>query len=1706
MYVRVDPVAPAHGADYRLAVNYVYDPLVVQILDLRLDTEEIEFAISAGSTESSQTLTVLTADDAAYVGDRTLRVSARTAGNLLAAVAETLTITEDQEDLDRHEAQGICERTDQVETALLDAIEGIEGVVVVCSAVTDEHLAAITRLEISGRSLESLQSGDFAGLSELDYLSLEGTAVQRLRARTFLGLTKLTTLVMHKNRRLDLVLPGSFAGMPMLTELRITGAALAQGRVGILEADVFADVPELIELDLSRSGVATLRAHAFRGLSKLQHLDLSYTGRIKELSGDALAGLSSLRSLNMRNMDGLGSNALYYRTQVDMPEGIFDGLTSLTDVDMRNVWNRGSLPDGLFDGLSSLAYVRFSNQHKNDHFPDRTFARLSAPLQLLSAYGTATLLVTLQEDGGGQFRAVAPSGAPFDITLPLSVTGGTVIGGAATVTIPTGAIESDLVQVEASPGSTSVTVNIGELPSPPARTDAYLYRLFGIFYFRLGHEGYALAKSTDLPLTLRFRHGAPDVRLDLAEHTLAENSGSTTLTARIADDGPGASEELRLQVTVEPQALATAGDVSTQGELTIAAGQTESTGTVTISAVDNDRYTGDRTLRVSAAAATEDKANVLNALTLTIADDESAPAARLELSRDTVDEGEAASVSARLVGAAPGWPVTLTVATTVDGPAVDFTQSGTTLTVVAGAKRSSGTVTIATTHDPIDAPHKRLQVSATIDGLPGLTAPPARTLTVSDIDDPPTANLVLVPSSIAEDGGQSQITASLSHESATTIVLTVSGVPLAPAAATDFTQSGTTLTITAGRTASTGSVTITAADNDRFAGDRTVRFSATVTAGSALPTTQALTIEEDEPVPPVTLVLSSDRIGESEGTTTVTAELDGAIADELTLTVTAAAVAPALATEFRQSGTALTIAAGQTASTGTVEISGADDDHYFGDKQVLVTASVTGSAAIAEPGPVTLTIGEDEELPTLTLLLSPESIGEEGEVATVTATLAPPHRDPVTVTVTAAPDAPADSGNYTLSTNRVLSFAGGSGASSGTVTITAVGDELAAPAKTVRIVGQVEAPGGATAAPAPVALTIVDDEPELTASLVLSADAIGEAGGSASVTATLNVASVQETTLRVTVAAVEPAGDSDFDQQGTMLTIPAGATASTDTVTVTAVDNDMDAPDVTVTIGAVVAAGHAAPPPARELRIADDEATPRVQLLLDAASIGEAAGTSTVTARLSHPSSEATTVAVAVELTDHARDGDFSLSANPVLTIAVGERDSAGTVTVTAVNDAVYRPDRTLTVTGTAANSVGVTGPVAHTLTIEEDEAAPTITLALSPDTIAEGDSALVTASVSDALGVPVTLAVTATGRAGDFTQSGTTLTIATGRTGSTGTVRITAVDNPVDAPDRTVQIAATPVGVSGLTAPAARTLTITDDEATPVVTLRLAPAEVDEDGGVATVSATIDPPSSVATSVQVSVAAVAPAEAADFAVQGATLNFAPAATDSTGTVRITAVDNEVYAPDKQVSVRGVADNALGATDPAAVELTIREDDALPPVRLVLSSDRIGESGGTTTVTAELVRAIADELTLTVTAAAVAPALATEFTQNGTALTIAVGQTSSTGAVVISGVNDGHYLGDKQVLVTASVTGEAAITAPAAVTLTIEEDEEVPTLTLLLSPESIGEAGAVATVTATAGAGAPRSAHGHGDGRAGRAGGQRRLHAEREPGAVVRRR
>ena len=164
--------------------------------------------------------------------------------------------------------------------------------------------------------------------------------------------------------------------------------------------------------------------------------------------------LNAITSLNLR---GKGISVL--------KTDDFSGLTALTNLNLYNNRLR-NLPDGIFKGLTSLTTIRLG-RNAIDPFP---------------------FTVSLENVGAeGEFKAVAPAGALFDIVLPITVTHGSITGGATTVTIPQGNVESRTLTVTRTAGTTAhVTVGIGTLPNLP----------------RFNHYGYALVKSDHLPLVI----------------------------------------------------------------------------------------------------------------------------------------------------------------------------------------------------------------------------------------------------------------------------------------------------------------------------------------------------------------------------------------------------------------------------------------------------------------------------------------------------------------------------------------------------------------------------------------------------------------------------------------------------------------------------------------------------------------------------------------------------------------------------------------------------------------------------------------------------------------------------------------------------------------------------------------------------------------------------------------------------------------------------------------------------------------------------------------------------------------------------------------------------------------------------------------------------------------------------------------------------
>ena len=498
-------------------------------------------------------------------------------------------------------------------------------------------------------------------------------------------------------------------------------------------------------------------------------------------------------------------------------------------------------------------------------------------------------------------------------------------------------------------------------------------------------------------------------------------------------------------------------------------------------------------------------------------------------------------------------------------------------------------------------------------------------------------------------------------------------------------------------------------------------------------------------------------------------------------------------------------------------------------------------------------------------------------------------------------------------------------------------------------------PGGSNVtAPAAVTLAIVDDEPTPTVTLELSVEAIGENGGSATVTARLDHPSSAATTLTLAAVAVAPAAAADFTLSGSSLTIAAGATTSSGTATITAVDNDADTLDKEVSVSASAANVHGVTAPAAvTLAIVDDEQAPAVTLELSAEAISENGGSATVTARLDHPSSAATTLTLAAvsasASASAAAAADFTLSGSS-LTIAAGATASSDAVTITAVDNDVDTPHKEVLLSATAANSHGVAGdPPSVTLAIIDDEGAPTLTLELSAEAIGEnGGFGTVTAKLnhpsSAATTVMVAAAPVAPALATDFTLHGDSLTIAAGATASSGAVMITAVDNDVDAPDKRVTVSGSVPGGSNVTAPAAVTLAIVDDEQAPAVTLLLSAEAIGENGGSATVTARLDHPSSAATTLTLAAVAVAPAAATDFTLSGSSLTIAAGATTSSGTATITVVDNDADTLDKEVLVSASAANVHGVTAPPAVTLTIVDTDdtdaeEVPAVRITSAAE-----------------------------------------------------------------------------------------------------------------------------------------------------------------------
>lgn len=318
------------------------------------------------------------------------------------------------------EAQtGICDRTRKVRDAILSKLTNVDA----CSAVTDEHLGAITgEIDLSEKDIASVRAADFSGLSGLNQLDLSQNDLTSLPAGVFDDLTDLGTLNLSFN---DLT---------------------------SLSSDLFANVSNLTKLELKWNDLETLPDGVFDGLSKLRRLDLTLND-IEQLPDDVFDDLTEIRTLD------LGGNYLS-----SLPDGLFDDLTNLSTLGL-GANELSSLRDGVFADLTNLQYLSV-HDNELDSLPGSLFGGLSK-LRRVWVYDNPgapfPLTAELQSQGDDVFTvAVAEGATPSKMTVELSVSGGSSSLSTSTVNIDRGSDSSDEVQITRS-GARQVTVTVSSV-------------------------------------------------------------------------------------------------------------------------------------------------------------------------------------------------------------------------------------------------------------------------------------------------------------------------------------------------------------------------------------------------------------------------------------------------------------------------------------------------------------------------------------------------------------------------------------------------------------------------------------------------------------------------------------------------------------------------------------------------------------------------------------------------------------------------------------------------------------------------------------------------------------------------------------------------------------------------------------------------------------------------------------------------------------------------------------------------------------------------------------------------------------------------------------------------------------------------------------------------------------------------------------------
>ena len=1005
--------------------------------------------------------------------------------------------------------------------------------------------------------------------------------------------------------------------------------------------------------------------------------------------------------------------------------------------------------------------------------------------------------------------------------------------------------------------------------------------------------GFAGASSTPVRVSLT-DDDTRGVTVSTGSLTLAEAGGTGTYTVVLDSEPTGT-------VTVGVASGATTVARVSPASLTFDASDWSGAKTVTVTAVD-DKVDSDRTTTITHSVSGGDYGSVTaRSVEITLTDDDTR-GVTVSKGSLTVAEGGGTGSYTVVLDSEPTGTVTVGVASsatavaTVRPASLMFTTTTWNMpkTVTVTGVGSGGAST-SITH-------------AVSGGDYGSVSADSVSVTLAEV----TIDLSVSDASVGESDGAHTITVTatlqgdMTFTSAKTVAVTVSGSGTAEAV--DFEEvSGFNIVIAAGQSSGMRNFTLTPVADDVDEVDETVTVSGTSGDLTVNPATIALA---DDDTRGVTVSKEALTLAEDGGADSYTVKLNSEPTRTVLIVVTSqdtsvARVSPQILS-FTPSGWA-------TPKPVTVR---AVDDNVDSIRTTSVTHSVSGGdygSVTAASVAVTLTDDDD----TGVRVLDTDLTIDEGDSDSFCFQLdsEPTANVAVEVSVTGPETVTTPAPRFTIRRSRWVQLR---------CVLVVAGHDPDATHEQATLSLSFTGGGYDSVTADPVSVTVTDDE-EVGVLISSPGIVLDEAGGSGAYTVRL------ATRPTATVTVTPSSGDA---MVATLM--PESLTFTTNTwdmpqrITVTAVDDKVDS-DRTTTITHAVSGGDYASVTAASVAVTltdDDDAPTGIGLKVSPTTLAEGASATvvTVTADLVGGTTLAEDLAVALTLAGTAaRNTDYTLTGTESITITAGQASGSTRLTLTPTQDQVHENAETIEVSGSSAG-LTVTGA---TLTLTDDDAAPTVALSVTPSSFAEGGSATaltVTATATGSIGsaeIALSLAGTAL-KDTDYTVAGTlSIRITDSVTGQT-VLSFTPIQDTLAEGPETIEISGT---AAGLTVSGA-TITLADDEPPPSVALSVDPSRFGEDGSTTAVTVTARPGAAWPHPITVALTLAGTAvENTDYSVTGTrTITVAPGAASGNTSLSFTAIADDLdEGSGETVLIRGTATPDGIAVAPATLVLT--DDD-----------------------------------------------------------------------------------------------------------------------------------------------------------------------------------